>query len=219
MQKKNLSLIHLIREPKEPVENAPALIMLHGYGSNEQDLFSFAQELPEDLFIISVRAPIALEPSGFAWFEIFWDDINGKFGDDQQALESREILVDFIDQAVAAYPIDPKRVSLVGFSQGTMLSFGVALSYPEKIKNVIGLSGYIIPDILIPSYKSKDFSHMSIYSSHGTVDQVIPVQWAQKTKPFLDELAIENTYSEFPVGHGVAPQNFKELVEWLKPRY
>lgn len=219
MQKKNLSLIHLIREPKTPVDNAPVLIMLHGYGSNEQDLFSFAQELPEDLFIISVRAPVVLQPSGFGWFEIFWNDTSGKFGDDKQALESRQAIVRFIDEAVAAYPVDPKRVSLVGFSQGTMLSLAAALSYPEKVKNVIGLSGFIMPDLLEPSYKSKDFSHLSVYSSHGTLDQVIPIDWAQKTKPFLDELGIENTYSEFPVGHGVAPQNFMELVQWLKNRY
>ena len=219
MQPKNLSLTHLIRQPKTPAEKSPVVFMLHGYGSNEQDLFSFASELPEDLFIISLRAPVALQPSGFGWFEIYWNSTSGKFGDDQQALESREAIVKFIDQALEAYPIDAKRVTLVGFSQGTMLSLAVALSYPEKVKNVIGLSGFLLPDLLLTSYKEKDFSHLSIYTSHGTLDQVIPIDWAKATKPFLDDLGIENTYSEFPVGHGVAPQNFMELVAWLKPRY
>src|SRR5690554_83520 len=132
MKQENLSLYHLIQEPKNPSSKAPLLIMLHGYGSNEQDLFSFASELPEDLFIISLRAPVRLEQFGFAWFEINWNGGSGKYGDDQQALISRDAVANFIDEAVAAYPVDPKRVTLVGFSQGTMLSLSVALTYPEK---------------------------------------------------------------------------------------
>ena len=102
MQQENLSLYHLVRQPKTPSSKAPLLIMLHGYGSNEQDLFSFAGELPEDLFIISLRAPVRLEQSGFAWFEINWSGGgSGKYGDDQQALASRDAVANFIDEAVA----------------------------------------------------------------------------------------------------------------------
>ncbi|HBY67136.1 MAG TPA: phospholipase, partial [Flavobacteriaceae bacterium] len=103
-------------------------------------------------------------------------------------------------------------------SQGTILSFAVALSYPEKVKNVIGLSGYINEETLKNGYAENDFSKLNVYTSHGSVDQVIPVEWARKTKPFLKNLGIEAAYSEFPVGHGVAPQNFQELKEWLAKR-
>lgn len=220
MQQENLSLHHLVRQPKTPSSKAPLLIMLHGYGSNEQDLFSFAGELPEDLFIISLRAPVQLEQSGFAWFEIDWaGGGTGKYGNDQQAMSARDAVANFIDEAVATYPVDPKRVTLVGFSQGTMLSLAVGLMYPEKVKNVVGLSGFILPDLLDASVNLKDYSHLSIYCSHGTADQVIPVEWAQHTQPFLDKLNIENTYSEFPVGHTVSLENFTEFVEWLQRRY
>ena len=192
--------------------------MLHGYGSNEEDLFSFAEELPEELFIISLRAPYPMPPYGYAWYAIHWDNTDGKFSDDVQAVASREKIADFITEAVEEYPVDPNNVTLVGFSQGCILSFAVALSYPEKVKNVIGLSGYINPAILKEGYKNNDFSNLSVYSSHGTQDQVIPVSWARNTKPFLDSLNIENTFSEFPVGHGVAPQNFMELKKWLEER-
>ncbi|MFT4850048.1 MAG: phospholipase/carboxylesterase, partial [Sediminicola sp.] len=106
-------------------------------------------------------------------------------------------------------------ITLLGFSQGTILSLSVALSYPQRIKNVIGLSGYIDKDILINGFEKNDFSNLNIYSSHGSVDQVIPVDWARKTEPFLKNLGVNCTYSEFPVGHGVAPQNFHELKKWL----
>ena len=218
MNTNTLSLYHLVRKPKVAVEKAPLLIMLHGYGSNEEDLFSFAEELPEELFVISLRAPFPMPPYGYAWYAIHWDNTDGKFSDDVQAVASREKITQFIEEAVEEYPVDPNNVTLVGFSQGCILSFAVALSYPEKVKNVIGLSGYINSAILKEGYKNNDFSNLSVYSSHGTQDQVIPVSWARNTKPFLDSLNIENTFSEFPVGHGVAPQNFMELKKWLEER-
>ena len=189
--------------------------MLHGYGSNEADLFSFADELPEEYFIISVRAPLSMPPYGNAWYEIHWQN-SGKFSNDEQAVESREKICEFIDEAIEVYPVDPEKVTLVGFSQGCILSLAVALSYPEKIQNVVALSGYLNTDILKEEYEKGDFSGLSVYCSHGTSDPVIPVSWARKTKPFLDNLKIRNTYSEFPVGHGVAPQNLMEIKKWLR---
>ncbi|UAB83196.1 alpha/beta fold hydrolase [Zunongwangia sp. SCSIO 43204] len=216
MQTANLSLEHLIKQPKGQTEKAPVVFMFHGYGSNEQDLFSFAGELPEDFFVISVKAPYPMQPSGNAWYAIYFDDVNGKFSDDDQAIESRDLIAKFIDEAIEAYPINKNKVTLLGFSQGSILSYAVALSYPEKVKNVIALSGYVNKAIIKNSFENNDFEHLNFYCSHGTVDQVIPIDSARKTKPFLDQLTIKNTYSEFPVGHGVAPQNFFELKEWLE---
>lgn len=218
MKTDTLELHHLIRKPKIQTEKAPLLIMLHGYGSNEEDLFAFAEELPEELFVISVRAPFSMPPYGYAWYAINWTNTGGKFSDDAQAVSSREKIANFIDEAVEAYPVDEQNVTLVGFSQGCILSLAVALSYPEKVKNIIGLSGYTNKDILKEGYEKNDFSHLSFYISHGSADQVVPVEWGRKTKPLLDSLGIENEYSEFPVGHGVAPQNFMELKKWLEKR-
>ncbi|MBO0593104.1 alpha/beta fold hydrolase [Cellulophaga sp. E16_2] len=214
MQTKSLSLYHIIR-PSSIEKNAPVLFMLHGYGSNEEDLFSFAAELPEDYFIISVRAPYPLQPSGNAWYAINFDAEKGKWSDDEQAVESRDKIASFITEACAAYSVDQNNVTLLGFSQGTILSYAVALSYPEKVSRVIALSGYINENIIKEGYEKNDFSSLKIYASHGSVDQVIPVDWAAKAPKFLDHLGITNTYEEFPVGHGVAPQNFYSFKTWL----
>ena len=215
---KDFSLQHLIRKPKTESTKAPALILLHGYGSDENDLFSFAEELPDELFIISAKAPYTMQPFGNAWYAIHWDNNDGKFSDDLQAINSRDLIVDFIDEIIENYPVDPENINLLGFSQGSILSYAVALSYPNKINNVIALSGYVNQGILKEGFENNDFSKLDFYCSHGSVDQVIPVEWARKTKPFLDKLNIKNAYSEFPVGHGVAPQNFFDLKNWLKKR-
>ena len=214
----NFVLDHIIRKPKVSVENAPALILLHGYGSDENDLFSFADEMPEELFIISAKAPYPMQPYGNAWYAIHFDNENGKFSDDIQAIKSRDMIATFIDQVIENYPVDASKINLLGFSQGSILSYAVALTYPEKVDNVIALSGYINKEIFGQDYLKNDLSQLSFYCSHGSADQVIPVDWARKTKPFLENLGVDFTYSEFPVGHGVAPQNFFELKEWLKKK-
>ena len=217
MVNSSLSLQHVIRASSLS-KDAPLLIILHGYGSDENYFLSFANELPEESFIIFVRAPYSLQPYGNAWYTLNLGAEQSKWGDNNQAKESRDLIANFIDEAIATYPVNKHNVTLLGFSQGAILSYAVALTYPEKVKNIIALSGYINEDILSEDIKTKGYSQLDFYSSHGSVDQVIPVEWARQMPVFLSNLAIKHNYSEFPVGHGVATQNFYEFREWLSKR-
>lgn len=212
----SFSLFHLVREPQVKKGKNPLLLLLHGYGSNEEDLFSFAGELPGEYYVISVRAPYPLPPYGNAWYALHFDGDMNKFSDNEQAISSRDLVISFIDEVLAAYPIDAEDVTLIGFSQGCILSYAVALSNPEKIRRVVAMSGYLNLDIIKSDYTSNAFSKLKIFASHGSADQVVPVEWARQAKPILDKLGIENQYKEYPVGHGVAPQNFYDLLNWLK---
>ena len=216
MKTKELSLYHLIRPADQTTGQPPALFLFHGYGSDEADLFSFARELPGNLFIISVRAPIPLQPFGYCWYNINFGASFGKWSDTEQAIRSRELIKDFIEEAIEAYELNPDHINLLGFSQGTVLSYAAALSYPERFRNVVALSGYIDEDVLVDGYADKDHSHLNIYASHGQVDQVIPPEWAQRTPGFLKKLNIDYVYEEFPIGHGVSAQNFHSFRAWLE---
>lgn len=211
----NLSLNYLVREPKIKQEKNPLLLLLHGYGSNQEDLFSFAQELPDHYYVISAQAPYSLEPYGYAWYAINFDADMNKFSDDTQAIASRELIIKFIDELLANYPIDQNDVTLVGFSQGSILSYSVALSYPEKVNRVVALSGYLNQDIIKEGYQNNNLKKLNFFVSHGTSDQVIPVEWARKTPEFLNALGVKNVYFEYPVGHGVAPKNFFDFKNWI----
>lgn len=211
----NLSLEYKIREPKVILEKNPLLLLLHGYGSNEADLFSFATELPDNYYIISARAPYDLQYGSYAWYAINFDADQNKFSDNDQAQISRDAIAGFIDELIANYPIDTNDVNLVGFSQGSILSYAVALSYPEKVNKVVAMSGYLNLEIAKEDYLKNNLSKLKIFASHGTVDQVIPLEWARKTPSILEKLGIAITYKEYPVGHGVAPQNFYDFKNWL----
>lgn len=212
----NQSLYYLIQEPEVVLESNPALILLHGFGSNEEDLFSFAGELPKNYYIISVRAPKSLAPYGYAWFDIQFDAYGNKITNDEEAWQAKNIVIDFINEVVNKYPIDKKNVNLIGFSQGAILSYAVALTQPKLVNKVVALSGYFKKDLIKDFLPQEEYKHLNFFISHGTVDQVISIEDARKIAPILTELGITHTYKEYPVGHGVAPQNFYDLRKFIE---
>jgi phospholipase/carboxylesterase len=220
-----MTLHHLVREPKIKKDKNPLLLLLHGYGSNEEDLFSFASELPEEYYIVSARAPydmyfdkLSINSGSYAWYAINFDADENKFSDIGQAQQSRDLIATFIDELVANYAIDANDVTLIGFSQGCILSYAIAVSYPQKVQRVVAMSGYFNEEIAIDNFKGNDLSELKIFASHGSVDQVVPVDWARNSIPKLKELGIDIVYKEYPVGHGVAPQNFFDFKNWLQNR-
>ena len=84
------------------------------------------------------------------------------------------------------------------------------------MNHVVALSGYLMQD-LFPEKIDSEFQ-TDYYISHGTVDQVIPVQWARQTPEFMKLNNLSHEYSEYPVGHGVAPQNFYSFKDWIEKR-
>ncbi|MFY7810380.1 MAG: alpha/beta hydrolase [Flavobacterium sp.] len=207
---------YLIQKPQTQQEKYPLLLLLHGYGSNEEDLFSFAKELPKNVYIISLQAPHNLMYGAYAWYAINFDADENKFSDITQAKESVELIKNQINHLIKELPIDKDNITLIGFSQGAILSYAFAFSYPELVKNVVALSGYINLEIAHENYLQNNFSQLSIFASHGSVDQVIPIDWARKIPNILKNLNIKNIFKEYPVGHGIAPQNFFDFKKFIE---
>ena len=209
-------LEYLIRKPKIETKNSPLLILLHGYGSNEEDLFSFATELPDELLIISARAPLTLGVGSYAWYSINFDATsNVKFSDLDEARNSIQKIENFIDEVIEKYKVNTKKIFLLGFSQGSILSYAVALKNPDKIQNVIALSGYINTELIPIDLTKEAVNKLDFFISHGTVDQVLPIDWIRKSLPILDTLEINYQYKEYPIGHGINPQNFTDFKSWI----
>lgn len=207
---------YLVRPPKVVLDKNPLLLLLHGYGSNEADLFSFASELPDEYYVISLQAPHDMQYGSYAWYAINFDADASKFSDLDQARTSRDLIISTLDELQKKYPIDANAVTLIGFSQGAILSYAVALSQPNRVQRVAALSGYLNTEIAVNDFEKNDFISLQIFASHGTVDQVIPVEWARKAPENLSNLGIAVEYHEYPIGHGVSPQNFYDLRQWLR---
>ena len=212
-------LEYIKRAPKVSIENPPLLVLLHGYGSNEEDLFSFASELPEELLIISVRAPLSLGFGGFAWYSINFDaSSQSKFSNLEEAKESIVKIENFIDTVVQEYQVNTQKMFVLGFSQGAILSYALSLRNPNKINKVLALSGYINTELIPQNLTADQCKNLDFFISHGTVDQVLPIDWIRNSLPILDSLKIKYIFNEYLVGHGVNPQNFEDLKNWIVER-
>lgn len=212
------SLFYLVKEPKNKILNTPLLIMLHGYGSNEQDLFSFASELPEELLVVSAQAPIPLGFGAYAWFEIDFNGSKGSRSNVEQAKKSIALIENLVNEVSLKYRIESTNIFMLGFSQGSILSYAYAFKNPGKVQKYIALSGYINEEI-ISNFKSKDsYEELDFFVSHGTEDQILPISWAKEIPKILNNFGIKNEYHEYPVGHGVSPQNFEDFRNWILKR-
>jgi len=212
-----LPFYHLVR--KSNLENipSPVLIMVHGYGSNEKDLFSFSRAIPEHITIISLRGDIEIQNNGYAWYNISLDFSGNKSYDIKKAHESRDKIVKCIDQCKEMYNIDNKNITLMGFSQGSMLVNAVALSFPEKVNNIISLSGAFDPNIIEIS-EIKSLKKLSFYVSHGTQDEILPFELSKQSLKILDQNDVNYIFEEYPIGHGVSPDNFKSMLKWMNEK-
>jgi phospholipase/carboxylesterase len=206
---------YLLREPKSATDNPSLLLLLHGYGSNEQDLFGFAEELPDDVYVISLRALRDTTVGGYAWYDL---DFSGgaRMVDINQAAEAQEIIIQFIEQVSDKYPFDPNNISLLGFSQGAIISFSLALHYPDRFKKVLCLSGYPDPELVKDVDLGQDFSQLEFFFSHGKQDPVIPIVWSRQFKSICEELDLDYEYHEYDEGHGINTENYYDMLNFLK---
>lgn len=191
------------------------LLLLHGVGSHEGDLFSMAPALDERFFVVSARAPITLMPSAYAWFHVEFTP-TGPVINPQDAEQSRLKLLDFIDELVTAYQLDPQQIYLMGFSQGAIMSLSLALTRPEKLAGVVAMSGRILPQVLPVQAKPEALEDLPIFVVHGTRDQRLPIAYGRNSRDTLLKLPVALTYREYPMGHEVSAESFQDVRGWLK---
>jgi phospholipase/carboxylesterase len=216
MPTKSLSLYHLIHYPAAMVSQranilCPTLLALHGLGSNEQDLTGLAPHLPDDFLWISPRAPLIAGRDSYEWYRV---KMIGKPGPEQVA-STIETIDRFIDEILSAYPVDPNKLFLLGFSQGSLLSMCYALEHPTRLAGVIAQSGYI-PSQVNLQIDEAGVRNKPFLLTHGEQDTMIPVEWARASRDRLQALGVDLSYHEFQMGHHVSLDSLKVISEWLE---
>ncbi|TGM52552.1 alpha/beta hydrolase [Leptospira vanthielii] len=205
----------LVREPKAPSENPPLLLLLHGVGSNEEDLFSLTNYLPESLLIVSVRGPLTLGRNSFGWYEVLFTTGQPKINLEQER-ESRRLLLQFLDFLKLNYKFDESNVWIGGFSQGAIMSYSIGLLYPERIKGIIALSGRLLEENKAQVIVSEKILNKKIFISHGTNDRVLSVEFARSVKGYLESIGVHPHYQEYEEGHSINREMLKDLIQWLE---
>lgn len=215
MSDSRLSLTHLVREPGRGGQTAPPLLLLlHGIGSNEEDLFGLAPYLDERLLVVSARAPVALAYGGYGWFQIDFTP-GGMVADVEQARKSLALLPGFVDELVETYGADGRRVYLMGFSQGAMMSLALALTSPGKVAGVVAMSGRLPAQVLGLEPDREALNGMPVLVTHGLYDPVLPIENGRAVREHLAGLPVELTYLEYPMAHEVSMESLRDVAAWL----
>ena len=198
-----LELIDHIESP-----TAPTLVLLHGYGSNKEDLFGL-QPYFKGINLVCFQAPIDMEMGGYAWYPIDWNN-GAKIINSEEVASAKSLVLDAVNQWTSSNQISGRLV-LGGFSQGAILSTAVYAS-GFKADGFVFLSGYALPEWqhLLSSFRSKT----PVFQSHGTADPVIPFEWAQATAELL---AVNPNYNfhEYAMGHNLNMPCIAKLQEFL----
>ncbi len=215
---KELSLQHRIKEPSRPsVGRPPLMLLLHGLGGDETSLYFMSSKLDGRFFFASARAPYILEPGSYAWFHVAFDPA-GNVIEPGEAEASRLALLGFIDELVQSYGLDAKRVYLLGFSQGAMMSLSAALTEPEKIAGVVAASGRILPEVLPRIAATERLRGLPIFVSHGVRDQIVPIRNGRAIRDRLSREPVELTYQEYDMAHEIRQECTSDIVEWVHAR-
>ena len=202
----------IVREPKAKLgKTPPVVLLLHGYGSNENDLFSFAEYLHPSLLVVSLRAPYDLPMNGNAWYSINFDAEQGKWSDNEEAIESRELVLKFLDELMEIHPYDKSQVHLLGFSQGAILSYALGLTSPKRFASVIALSGYLNENI---TQFPRPEDAPALYAAHGSLDEVVPFDWGKRSVEMLKQKGFAIEFDTYPIGHTIGQDGFHKLLEW-----
>lgn len=207
------ALRYVIRTPagRDDSSELPLVVMLHGRGADANDLADLAPYVGPDFRFVFPNAPKPFEPMpgysfGFTWFD-------GWPAERNSLLESRDLLLRFLDEIVARYPTPKGKVILSGFSQGGLMAIDVGFRTPVELAGLVVMSGAVYEEDL-PPFRSD----LPMLLVHGIADDVIPVLVAHRARRVLEDHGVDVDYREFPMGHQISEESMSAVAEFMARR-
>ncbi|MFM2152753.1 MAG: hypothetical protein RL199_1188 [Pseudomonadota bacterium] len=205
---------HVPPRVPSPTGKAPALVLLHGFGANEQDLLGLARTLDPRLDLHGLRAPITVGPDSFAWFNVTYS-AEGPLHDPSAAEAARARLADFLKRLRTESTVDPSRIYLLGFSQGAILGLSLAYTEPSLLAGVIAVSGRTLPEVAAAVKEKSLDGGPRVLLMHGTEDQRLPFANALASEHLLKASGLPYAFKSYPAGHIIDARMRDDLAEWM----
>jgi|SRR5262245_317034 len=211
-----MQLVHTIYEPDGPGP-FPTLLTLHGRGANAFDLLGLAPHICQGKFLVicpqgPLETPIAADTVGYAWYPM---SLGGP-PDVAAILASQKRLQIFLDDCLKHYPIDPKKLVVLGFSQGGVMAHSLALANPDRFAALVVLSSWLPRELVAQLEIGIAVQTLPTLVQHGTQDPMIEVGRARDSVEKLRELRVPLTYREYDMGHEIKPRSLLDLSAWLE---
>ncbi|WP_313569857.1 alpha/beta hydrolase [Comamonas terrigena] len=211
-----LPLNGYIRPAQAAPEQAWLLVLMHGVGSNAQDLFSLAPYVPPQFHVLSLQAPYAMGPDAFAWFQFSVNPDGSRTIAADQEQHSLALVAQTVRQAAEQLGVPPERVVVGGFSQGGIMSLSLLLTQPALLHAICVWHSRLLPEVLPLQVPPAQLAGRQVWLSHGTQDNVIPLTSAHLTRARLEPLPVQLRYHEYPCAHTIHPDELRDCVQWLQ---
>lgn len=197
----------------------PTILVLHGWGANAHDLLGLAPLLHRgEALVLSPQGPVAFDIGqgvpGYGWFPI----TGGGPPSPGEFEEGRQAILDFLDEAEKRYPIDRRKLVVMGFSQGGVMAYDLVLRDPERFCGLVALSSWF-PELVSRNVEKQEaLENFPVLVMHGTEDPMIPVARAQESREALMALGVNLAYHEYAMGHEIRPEALRDLLVWLEEK-
>jgi phospholipase/carboxylesterase len=209
-----MRLVHAAYEPagEGPF---PTIFAMHGWGSNAMDLQGLAPFIANGRFlVICPQGPVEVEIgaiNGYGWYQMR----PGSQPDEEKVDGAVEQLRNFIEDAGARYPVDKRKTVVLGFSQGGMMAYNLAMRWPERFAALVGIAT-AFPDFLIDRVMNHDaVQQLPTLVQHGRADEMLEIARARKSVETLRQLKVPVLFREYDCGHEVTADGVRDLSTFL----
>jgi len=199
---------------REASHRTPRLLLLiHGLTGDENSMWVFARNLPSEYWIVAPRAPHPAQPSGYSWRQQF---DSSEFGRPtiEQMRPGAEALIRLVDEYSASAGMDAGTFDVMGFSQGAAMSNVLAFLYPHRIRKTGILAGFV-PGGLEELISQRPLEGKPFFVTHGTRDEMVPVDRARSSIEILEQAGAKVTYCEDDVAHKVSVNCLRALKDFF----
>lgn len=197
-----------------------SLIFLHGLGADGDNFRPIEFELSLTNFrFVFPDAPIRSVSINFgmpmrAWYNIYAIDPNAK--EDENGIQESTRLITTLIEEENARGVKSENIFLGGFSQGGAMALYAGLRYPEKLGGIIALSTYLPLAKKLDAERSSKNQATPIFMTHGTFDDIIPLQFAEYSRNYLQSLDYKIDFHTYDMGHFTIPKEIADLRKWLQ---
>ena len=206
-------LKYSINFPELTQSKMPVLFLMHGYGNNEKQFNKLIEELNNKYLIVSMRAPFNFMVIKNRWYE-YSISSGDTLSNQAQIDESTNRIIQTIENIKKEYNIDEKKIFIGGFSQGGIISYKLALLYPNKFEGIIIHSARLPVEYSVK--KPFDlYKNLNILIIHGSEDSGLSTKWAYQGKVLFEKLGANTNYYEAKIGHEMNEETYSKIKQWL----
>lgn len=214
------ALTALVRRPEGdvPASGSPALVMIHGFGANEGDIYELVPFVDKRVLVVAPRGPMKVDenPRGSWRWSVPQEDGSPDPAVLQESVGKIAALIGQLSELTGVM-VDPAQVYLGGFSQGGLMSLEMAANYPDLLAGILPQSGFISAGAE-EKLRAGVFKGKPAFVAHGTRDQMLGVEKGRHIKEVLEAGGVDITYKEYNFGHVTSPESRRDFANWLNPR-